>query len=666
MALSKSPNLNIALASMGIFSPEDVLNHLPKRYENYTYTKRKYVYEDKDRLVILGKVISQPRVNRFSHRQLVAFTFETDEGEVFKIEAWNRGYLTNILNMEDLYTISGIYDKKRHCLSLINLLKGKIEAEDSLKPIYQLPSSIANHTFISLVKRCFKMLEGKLGNKVPPRFSSKYKLASHYDALKYIHFPKTQDDIRRGWRVLKYEEALSFELKVHLVRGMNKSLVKDYRRKIPVEMVYKFIKTLPYSLTDDQRSVLDECLKDMNSPSVMYRLLQGDVGTGKTLVAALLAYANRCRSEQTAILAPTDALARQHYETLKKLFEGTTVEVGLLVGSLSSSERGAVLRDLEDGTIDIVVGTHALFSKDVNYAYLGLAIIDEQHKFGVNQRSLLLDKGEHADLLLMSATPIPRTLSLTLFGDLDVSTLTMFPSGKRKVKTIMESPSSPTIDELINKSIASKHRVYVVAPQIEARLDEGESFTSVKEISALYNKRYPNKVVTMHGKLDDEDKQVALLSFKTGLCPILVATSLIEVGIDVKEADTMIIYSPSHFSLSSLHQLRGRIGRDGGDATCLLAFDGEDDEKEKLDVLLKTDDGFEIAEADLKLRGPGDVVGTRQSGLPDFAVANVIDDFKIFECARDDASYILAHEDELIYAPIIEKAKKEAGCITLA
>jgi ATP-dependent DNA helicase RecG len=468
------------------------------------------------------------------------------------------------------------------------------------------------------------------------------------------------EDVHQGMRVLKYEEALLFELRTQIVRGENRALVKDYRRHIDREKLANFIATLPYRLTADQKQALEEGLTDMDSPHVMYRLLQGDVGTGKTLVAALLAYANHLRSEQTALMAPTDALARQHFETLKALFKGTNMEIGLLVGAMSAEEKHNVLEDLSDGTLDLVIGTHSLFSKGVEYAYLGLAIIDEQHKFGVNQRSLLLDKGEHADLLLMSATPIPRTLAMTLYGDLDVSSLTAFPSGKRNVTTKLVLSSDPQIPLEIEKSLQSSHRVYVVVPQIEGEEEKDE--TSVKAIGELYKKRYPNKVTILHGQMKEEDKTVAMMAFRSGLCPILVATSLIEVGLDVKPANLMIIYSPSFFALSSLHQLRGRIGRDGTPALCLLALSGkeEDEDKAKLNVLLSTDDGFKIAEADLRLRGPGELAGVKQSGLPDFSYANLIDDFKIFECARDDAAAILKDKDNFDNRIVLFEAEKQS------
>lgn len=661
MPLSKSPALNLALQSIGITTPLQVLEHLPRRYESFEYTERKNVYEDKERIVVLVKLRGGlPRPLRFASRTLYRFYVETTSGEVFLVEAWNRAYLGTFLTPDTLYTLSGVYEKKRHSLALVNIVKGEVQSSEALRPVYSLPNTIPNHVYSALAKRCLSALEGQVVDIIPDDLRKKYRLISRYAAFQKVHAPTSLEDIHQGLRVLKYEEALLFALKNQIVRGENRALLKDRRRQVDRDKLEAFIKTLPYELTPDQRKALQEGLDDMDSPHVMYRLLQGDVGTGKTLVAALLAYANHLRSEQTALMAPTDALARQHFETLKGLFKDTNMDIGLLVGNQSPEDRHAVLQDLEDGTLDLVIGTHSLFSKGVTYAYLGLAIIDEQHKFGVNQRTLLLDKGEHADLLLMSATPIPRTLALTIYGDLDVSSLTEFPSGKREVKTLLADSGDKKIQEAIQESINTKHRVYIVVPQIEG--DEEDSETSVKKVYEVYKKRYPNKVAMLHGQMDEESKSVALMAFRSGLCPILVATSLIEVGIDVKPANLMVIYSPSHFALSSLHQLRGRIGRDGTPAKCILALSGkeDDDEKAKLQVLLSTEDGFKIAEADLRLRGPGEIAGVKQSGLPDFSYANLIDDFKIFECARDDATELLKHKDNFDYRIVFFEAEKGA------
>ena len=369
MAISKSKAFNEALRSIGIVEPIDVLKHLPRKYDDFTYSLPKSSYEDKERVVLLGKIVgNMPKCFRFAKRSVYRFSFETTNGYVFEVEAWNQTYLSHYLNLNDVFTLVGYFDKKRNKITLSKILKGEIERNVSLRPIYSLPSNIANHTYQALVKRTLLSYQGKLEDEVPSSLMKKYRLSSAWDSFKDVHFPNSKDEIHQGMRYFKYQEALSFSLRNQLVRGENKALAKDIRRKIPKNMMERFINSLPYSPTNDQLKAFHECLADMNSSQVMYRLLQGDVGTGKTLVAALCAYANHLRSEQTAIMAPTDSLARQHYDNLKKIFEGTNMNIALLVGSLSLSEKRAIPDDLKDGTIDLVVGTHALFSSNVEYA----------------------------------------------------------------------------------------------------------------------------------------------------------------------------------------------------------------------------------------------------------------------------------------------------------
>ncbi len=662
MPLSSSPKLNLALANMGILTPADVLNHLPYRYESYLLTEKKSHYEDKEKVVKKGKIVQKGKNLRFSKRSLTSFYFKTGE-ETFLVEAWNRPYLSTYLKMEEEYTLIGIYEKKRNCLSLTNIVKGEVPIEKALKPIYSLPKDIPNHVFASLAKRSLSKVTS-IDDDLPPSLAKKYRLCSHLEAIKMAHEPKSKEALFQSRRRLKYEEALHFAASSALIRESNKAIRKERKKPIDMKGLGSFIRSLPYSLSPSQKTALKEIVLDMDKETVMYRLLQGDVGTGKTLVAALSAYANLSRDEQTAILAPTDALARQHYENLKALFASTDIKITLLVGALSSDERKKALSSIASGESDIIIGTHALFSSSVIYRSLGLVIIDEQHKFGVNQRARLLNKGDDADLLLMSATPIPRTLALTIYGDLDISTLDSFPQGKRKVKTSCVKENDPSIDALIEESIATNHRVYIIVPQIEG---EEDSNVSVKEVNKRYREKYPGKVTLMHGKMKDEDKEFALLSFKSGFTPILVATSLVEVGIDVKEADLMIVYSPTHFSLSSLHQLRGRIGRGGDEANFLLVLDKKNDEgNEKLKILEKEDDGFKIAEEDMRLRGPGEMAGVKQSGIPSFAVANIIDDFKMFECARDDAKWLLDKKDDPSIKKYLEGIEREIGELSLA
>ncbi len=648
MKLTGSPKLNFLLGEMGIFNYRQVLEHLPRRYESYAYSRKEQLLhlEDGQRIVLFGRLLESAKVMRFRSVSKTSFLFESETGEEYQVVAWNRPFLGKTLNLEDNFTLVATYDKKNHGLNLVNVRKGRIAPEESIKPVYSLPRDYPSHSFIQLVEKALKEENGKIYDKIPSYFMKKYRLLHREEAIRLVHKPSTFEDVRQGLRTLKYEEALAFSLRNRMVREENKALAKGRILPVNREKISAFSASLPYKMTSDQQKAVLEAIGDMDSASLMYRLLQGDVGTGKTLVAGTLMYANYTRGEQSALMAPTDSLARQHYEYLKNLFSAYRLNITLLVGNMSTEERSLALSDIADGTSDFIVGTHALFSKGVEYANLGLAIIDEQHKFGVNQRNTLSNKGEHADLLMMSATPIPRTLSMTVYGDMDVSVLSEFPNKKRDLSSVVLSPKDKKIKSMINESIETGHRVYVVCPKIEGGEDEKTS-SSVLDVYEVYKERYPGKVVLLHGKMSQEDKEAALLSFRLGICPIIVSTSVIEVGIDVKPANLMIVYDPTSFSLSGLHQLRGRIGRDGSKATFIMAYAGNDeDELSKLNVLVGTEDGFEIAEEDLKRRGPGEITGTKQSGMPDFRFVNIIDDFRMMESARNDASFIMENRDQ--------------------
>ena len=648
---------------MGVFTPEQVLHHLPRKYNSFIYSSPEELRRipDKAKVVVRGYIVGRVQTLRFRGATSVTrFYFRDTFNNDHFVEAWNRPYLAKTLDDKTEYTLQGSYDHKKHGLNLIALKRGEIPPEEAIVPVYALPQEYPEHLFRSLVQKCLKEEEGKIKDIVPTPLQEKYRLVSHFDALKRCHFPSSLEDVRQGLRVLKYEEALCFSLKNQWIRLSNQTLVKQTRKPIDEAKAAAFMESLPYALTGDQKKAIGEILVDMKKPNLMYRLLQGDVGTGKTLVAMMAMYACASRSEQSALLAPTDALARQHYENLQTLFKNSGLTACLLVGNLTSSERKQALRAIASGEVDFIVGTHALFSKDVVYANLGLAVIDEQHKFGVNQRTLLAEKGEHADLLLMSATPIPRTLSMTLYGDMDVSILAEFPARQRNIITRITAPKKTATLKAVAKSIGENKRVYIVAPQIEENEDDKAS--SVLKVYESYALRFPGLVALLHGKMSPEEKEAAVDAFKRGGKPILVATSVIEVGIDVKAANLMIIYDPTHFALSSLHQLRGRIGRDGTSSLCLLVYGGSDEEDlDKLNVLCATEDGFQIAEEDLRRRGPGELAGIKQAGMPEFHFVNIIEDFKMFECARDDAAYILAHRSESAFASLLDKVESEAG-----
>ena len=655
--LTKSDRLNKLLSLMGIYSYYDVINHLPRRYENFDYTRERGLV-DKERVVLLGKIISLPKLVKKPHMDIVTFDFMTDNRTFFRVVAFNRPYLAKNINLTDKITLVGVYNAKRGEIDFINMYKGEIPLNERIKPIYSLPQGYENYLFANLVKKAFIEIDGKVASLIPYQYLTKYKLTRKWLALKWAHFPENPEEVRQALRHLKYEEALLFSLKNQIIRQQNKSLAKIKKEPIDLSLCEPWLKTLPYSLTDDQRVAAEEIIEDMNQSGLMYRLLQGDVGTGKTLVCFAALYANYVRGDQGALMAPTDALARQHFENAKKIYKDTKIRIELLIGATPASEKKRIYADLEDGSIDIIIGTHALFTKSVVYSSLGLAIIDEQHRFGVNQRILLANKGNHTDLLMMSATPIPRTLALSLYGDLDISTLTSFPNKKRDVKTEIVSSDDKKIFNLVDESLKENRQVYVVAPLIDYREDERYS---VEKLFARFALRYKEKVGLLHGNMKQKEKEEVLGKFYSGETPILVSTPVIEVGIDVKPANLMIIYDASNFGLASLHQLRGRIGRDGTEAHCLLTFDDESDEegKARLEILTKSEDGFVIAEEDMKLRGPGELAGFKQSGIPNFSFLNVVDDYKIFVVARDDAKEIMKHKDNDDYKKIISVAERQ-------
>ena len=653
--LSNSLRLNILLHKMGIFNAYQVIEHLPRRYEVLNESKEEE-FIDKARVVVVGKIISPVLVKK--GYKVSAATFNVSSRSLsrsFNVLAYNRTFLTKSLKQDDLVTVWGIYNAKTNEINMINYIKGEIGITDRVKPIYKLIEDFEQYNFSRIVKKCLEENKDKLYSNVPYYFQNKYRLVSKYQAFNYAHFPLSMEQVRQALRHLKYEEALMFSLKNKLIHEENKSLIKIKKEPIDLDICKPFIDNLPFKLTDDQINACNEIIDDMNESSLMYRLLQGDVGTGKTVISFIALYANYYRGNQGAIMAPTDALARQHYKNALEMFKNLDIKIALLVGSMTQKEKDEVYHDLEEGDIDIIIGTHSLFTKKVQYSSLGLVIIDEQHRFGVNQRQALLDKGKDADLLMMSATPIPRSLALSIYGDLDITTLTTFPTKTKNVTTRISYPDSKEIDICIEKALNSNQLAYIVAPII----DESDSRFSVTELYDIYEKKYPGKVALLHGKLSNEEKEKALEDFTSGIKPILVSTQVIEVGIDVKKASLMVIYDAGNFGLASLHQLRGRIGRDGSPATCLLIIDENDDEaQEKLSILVKSFDGFKIAEEDLKNRGPGELTGIKQSGLPDFTYLNVVSDIRIFETARDDAKYIINNPEEKGFKYLIDKAKK--------
>lgn len=657
MKLTKSVRLNKLLEEMSIYDAYDVVYYLPYKYLDLTPSE-KINFNDKEKVVLLGTIVSKIDVVK-PHKITISKFDLLVKDKIYHITAFNRPYLDKSFAISDIVTILGSYNQEYNYINLINIKKGSLENESKYVSLYHLSKDYPNHLFSGLVKRSLNSLQGKIYDDIPYYLINHHHLIKKYDALYKVHFPSSKEDIKEGLKYLKYEEALKFVLKTLLIKNENAKLTKYKKEPIDIDICKDFINLLPFKLTDEQYKVSKEIIADMNKNTLMYRLLQGDVGSGKTIVSFLCLYANNLRGDQGVLMAPTDALARQHFENANKIFSHLNIRVELLTGQTNKTKRKAILDDLKDGLIDILIGTHALFSKDVIYSKLGLCVIDEQHRFGVNQRHLLASKGENCDILMMSATPIPRSLALSIYGDLDISSIHQLPFQNKKIITRIVKSDDKKIFDGIDYMLKNNRQVYVIVPLID--YESGNDF-SIDTISAKYLLKYPNNVAILHGKLKNNEKEEALAKFYNHEVSILVSTLVVEVGIDVKNASFMVIYNASNFGLASLHQLRGRIGRDGYPSYCFLTYDGDDkDELNKLNVLVKSFDGFYIAEEDLKMRGPGELNGLRQSGDTDFKYLNLYNDIKIFQIARNDALTILKkyQEGDKNVSYIINKCQKE-------
>lgn len=645
--LSGSARINDALSKYDIFTFKDVIFHLPHRYLDLRYS-REFNVNTNEKVVLYLKATSAPVIIKTPRVTIIRFSAISENNITYNIVAYNQRYILNVVNVGTSITVYGTINLKKQEISLIKLFPRLLSEAEQIVPLYSLPSEVANHEFARIVQKGLKIENTE--SIIPPSIRSKNGLIPLNTALLYVHRPLSFDHVFMGLKALKYEEGLAYFIKLLLIKRVNSVLVNSKKTIIDLKAANDFVKSLPFTLTKDQLEAIREIGYDMNKETLMYRLLQGDVGSGKTVVAFVALYINYLRQAQGALLAPTESLAKQHYESLLNLFKPFNLRIELLIGALKESDKKRVKEDIQNGLVDIVVGTHALFSEDVVYPKLELVIIDEQHKFGVNQRATLLNKGEKADLLLLSATPIPQTLASVIYSDTDISTIASFPHRGRQVKTIVEDFKTKDLIKHIDLSLSEGRQVYIIAPKISY----GEK-TNVLHLFDTFSKHYGQKVTLLHGQMNSEEKDKALDAFKSGSSPILISTSVVEVGIDVKTAGLMIIYEPQSFGLSSLHQLRGRIGRDGKEAKLLLVSD--ETENPKLSEFALEDDGFKIAELDLTLRGPGELIGEKQSGMPSFLYLNVIKDLKLIQDIKEDALEILNNPENEEYRAIINVVK---------
>lgn len=627
---------------LAIESVEDLLTYFPFRYEDFEH-KSVLDLQDGEKAVVVGQVVSPANVQYYGFKRN-RLRFSIKQGDlVLSVSFFNQPYLADKVELGQNLAIWGKWDKKKASLTGMKILS---QTSADLQPVYHVAQGISQ---ASLVKAITAAIDqgylDLLSENLPPLLLEKYKLLGRREATLAMHFPDSLEEYRQALRRVKFEELFYFQLQLQVLKSSNRQVSNGLQISYDATALQNQLGQLPFALTQAQSRALEEILADMQSAGHMNRLLQGDVGSGKTVVAGLAMFAAVTAGMQAAIMVPTEILAEQHYESLTQLFP--TLSIALLTGGMKLAARRTALEAIASGQVDIIVGTHALIQEGVTYHQLGLVVTDEQHRFGVNQRRLFREKGENPDVLMMTATPIPRTLAITAFGDMDVSIINQLPAGRKPIITRwIKHEQLPLVLEWLEKELAKQAQVYFISPLIEESesLDLKNAIDLQADLQAHFADRA--QIALLHGKMKNEEKDAIMQDFKDKKTDILVSTTVIEVGVNVPNATVMVIMDADRFGLSQLHQLRGRVGRgDKQSYAILVANPKTDSGKDRMKIMTETTDGFVLAEADLKMRGSGEIFGTRQSGLPEFQVANIVEDYPILEEARRVASSIVAEEN---------------------
>lgn len=639
------PKKSEVLNSLGIKTVYDLLTYYPFRYDDIQEKSLDEI-QDQEKVVLKGTVLAEPVVSYYGFKKSrLVFRMMTEQA-VIGVTFFNQPFLKSKINASEEIAIYGKWDGRRKALTGMKVLATQ-EEELDFSPIYHVNKQIRQKTLVDLIKQTWELYGHLLPENLPEWLTSKYRLMPKRQAAYAMHFPETIEENRLAKRRLAFEEFFLFQLKMIQLKKQETS--KDLGKSImyDVTVLKEFIKTLPFELTGAQKRVVNEICADLRSQEHMHRLLQGDVGSGKTIVAAIALYAVVSEGLQGALMVPTEILAEQHMESLTDVFSETDVKVGLLTSSTKTAERRQILVDLASGEMDIIVGTHSLIQDDIIFNDLSLAIIDEQHRFGVNQRKALREKGNQADVLFMTATPIPRTLAITAYGEMDVSIIDELPAGRIPIETRWILPKQvDSVLTWLNSQLKNGQQVYVICPLIE----ESEML-DVKNATEIYEhlKQFfePNfKVGLLHGKMKTQEKDEIMTEFKDNDMQILVSTTVIEVGVNVPNATTMMIMDADRFGLAQLHQLRGRVGRGSLASYCILVASPKSDQgKERMKIMTETTDGFVLSQKDLEMRGPGDFFGSKQSGLPEFKVGDIVADEMILETARVEATQLIETDD---------------------
>ena len=636
------PKSLVLLNKIGINTIEDLVTHYPFRYDVLKRDNLSDI-EDGEKIIIDGKIESVPILMRFkAGLNKMNFRLVTPSG-VVGVSIFNRAFLKSKLLVGTDVIVIGKLDKGKNVITASDIKLDVLSNKVKIEPVYHCTSGLTNKNMSTYINMALLMYGKNILDSIPKEYIEKYNFLNKKTSLNIIHNPSTGEKLKEVTVRLKYEELFEFMFKINYLKQINKKKNNGLHRTIDRKELEIFIKKIPFKLTGDQKNAIEEIVSDLEASHRMNRLLQGDVGSGKTIVAFIGMYANYLSDYQSALMAPTEILSTQHYNNLVNFLKDTNVKVALLTGSTSKKDKISIYKGLEDGSINMVIGTHALIQDEVNYHNLGLVITDEQHRFGVHQRANLQNKGLTPDVLYMSATPIPRTYALTIFGDMDVSTIKEKPLGRQKIETIVKRNSEiKDVLEMMYEELKNKHQVYVIAPLIEE--SENSDLTTVNELKDQMKLAFKDlyKMDIVHGKMASGAKDIIMEQFKNNEVQILISTTVVEVGVDVPNATTMVIFDADRFGLSTLHQLRGRVGRGTSKSQCILIRDSD---AERLKIMEKEDDGFVISEEDFKLRGHGDLFGTKQSGDMTFKIASIKNDYKILLQAKKDSKEYLLNKD---------------------
>lgn len=639
------------LKTLNINNMEDLLSYYPYRYDIFEPINLDENYNGER--VAINVIVETTATTAFIKRNFNKLQFRCNHNnKTIYAVIFNRAFLKPHIVIGKTITLVGKYDIKKNTFICDDIKLTPLEKKEII-PIYHTKKDIKNSELRKIMENAI-VDNAASYNYVPSEFIEKYNMISKKQALRMIHLPHNFEEIKKASFYLKYEELFLFMFKIGYMKKDNENIKKE-EKYFNDEDITKFINSLPFSLTDSQNEALDLILKDLKSNNKMNRLVLGDVGSGKTVISFISMYASFLSGYQSVLMAPTEVLARQHFESAINYFKDTKINIEILVGSMTKKEKETVKDKLIRGDIDILIGTHAIIEESVIFYRLGLVITDEQHRFGVKQREILKSKGEVPDALYMSATPIPRSYALTLYGDLDVSFITHKPGGRKEIITKLKKFSE--LKEVLShilEEIKQGHQVYVVASLIDD--NEELDLKSVETLKEKFNLAFQNKIPIeiLHGKLKQKEKDEIMARFKNNETKILISTTVIEVGVDVKNATIMVIFDADRFGLATLHQLRGRVGRNSLESYCYLISDKE---SERLKVLEESNDGFYISEKDLELRGEGDLFGIRQSGVKTFKIANLKNDLKIMLQAKSDSEEYInseAYKNNMSYYKIIK------------